>query len=237
MTLDPLSTAALGAALLLLMLLAIQRRQRGAARRGSARKDAVDTVIDWRPEAARVLTQHELSALRTLVEAMPGFLVLSQVPLSRFLRVPTRNSYADWLARVGNLCADLLLCDANSRVLAVIDVRAAQETERSRRRHERMARVLRAAGVSVHVWRQDELPAVADVRSQFDALVNTLRSRPAAAQGARPSIPPPISLMPLPEVTELLAEGDALAEAAELTEPVASGFFDELEVGAAANTR
>lgn len=238
MFLDPISIAALAAAaVILLMLLAVHLRQRGSSSRRTSRMESTDTVMGWQPEAARVLTGAELQAMAVLSEAMPGHLVLAQVPLSRFLRVPMRNSYADWLARVGNLNADLLLCDDNSRVLAIIDVRASQESERSRRRHERMVRVLRAAGIAVHVWRQDKLPTVADVRAQLDALLSTNRRRPVGAQAAWSSTSRPVPFIPVPDITELLADGDARAEAAELPEPVASGFFDDLEMGTAGSTR
>jgi hypothetical protein len=94
-----------------------------------------------------------------------GNLVLGQVPLSRFIRVPARHSYSDWLQRVGALSADLLLCDAGSRVLAVVDIRPATESERSRKRHERMAKVMRAANIHVHVWREGALPTASEVRT------------------------------------------------------------------------
>lgn len=238
MTLDPISTAALAAAaIILLMLLAVHLRQRAASSRRGARKEATDTVLGWQPEAARVLTSAELEAMAVLSEATPGHLVLAQVPLSRFLRVPTRNSYADWLARVGNLNADLLLCDMQSRVLAVIDVRATQESERSRRRHERMVRVLRAAGVTVHAWRQDKLPSVADVRAQLDAILTARGANDRARMAGLSTSSRPMPLIPVPDITEMLSDGDARAQAAELQEPVASGFFEELEMGTAGGTR
>ena len=62
-----------------------------------------------------------------LRSAAPGLMVLAQVPLSRFLRVPTRHSHAEWLQRVGCLSADLLVCDTGSRVLAVVDIRPVDE--------------------------------------------------------------------------------------------------------------
>ena len=96
---------------------------------------------------------------------------VAQVPLARFIRVPARRSYGEWLQRVGSLSADLLLCDSGSRVLAVIDVRAAQETERSRKRHERLGRVLKAAGIQVLAWREGELPSLSHVRSSMAALI------------------------------------------------------------------
>ena len=213
--------------LLLMAWLVLRRR---AARRAQAPspRDALDTVADWPPEAARVLSITERQAFELLKRAMPGYLVLGQVPLSRFLRVPARHSYATWLQRVGSLSADLLICDSGSRVLAVIDIRAANESVRSRRRHERMARVLRAARIRVHEWREGELPSVAEVRQ---AMAHVLQ--PAGPGLASPSSSSrPMPLIPLPDIEEVLSDGDrAAAEAAfdQALEPVPSGFYEDNE--------
>lgn len=218
------------AVLLLLYLLALRLRQHKPGRQGASR-EALDTVAGWPPEAARVLTISERQAYDLLRRALPGYLVLAQVPLSRFIRVPSRHSYTDWLQRVGSLSADLLLCDAGSRVLAVVDIRSSQESERARRRHERMARVLRKAGLQVLTWREDALPSAAEVRHAVAALVS---STAAAAPKAAASRPMP--LIPVADISEILADGDRAALEAELDaamEPVPSGFFEEFEAAAA----
>jgi hypothetical protein len=231
--LTPTAAFALPASVLLLLTLVLMRwRQRQQGQR--QQREALDTVADWPPEAARVLSITERQAHELLKRAMPGFLVLAQVPLSRFVRVPMRHSYGDWLQRVGSLSADLLLCDAGSRVLAVIDIRATQETERSRRRHERMARVLRAAGIQVHTWREGDLPALAEVRMAMSHLVG------AAAPANRFSTSGPMPLIPVAECAEVtdldavLAAGDHAAQQASDTamEPVPSAFLDDFEPAA-----
>lgn len=208
-------------ALLALLLVHQRLRQRDPNNRQS-RRESLDTVADWPPEAARVLTVDERHALELLHRALPGFIVLAQVPLARFIRVPTRRSYGDWLQRVGQLSADLLVCDAGSRVLAVVDLRAARESVRSQRRHERLARVLDAAGIPVQVWREGEMPSIARVRALFASLIE----EPAIG----PATPWPATRLPVAEVEELLAEGDELDRS---MEPVASGFFDDLETDTA----
>jgi hypothetical protein len=221
---DPIAALAFCAAVLMLGLLLWHRWQAGA-RQASSRRDALDTVQDWPPEAARVLTIAERRAYDLLRNALPGFLVLAQVPLSRFLRVPTRHSHAEWMQRVGGLSADLLVCNAGSRVLAVIDVRPAEQTERSRRRHERMARVLKSAGIEVQVWSEDRLPSASEVRSLLGSVLE--RSAGASAQTkATPSRPMP--LIPVAEMEELLLHGDAAAQDTSY-EPVPSAFFDDME--------
>ena len=223
---DPIAVLAACSTLALLALLIWQRRAQAGARRPNSHRDALDTVQDWKPEAARVLTIAERRAYDLLRNALPGFLVLAQVPLSRFLRVPTRHSHAEWMQRVGSLSADLLVCNGGSRVLAVIDIRPADQTERSRRRHERMARVLKAAGIEVQVWDEDRLPSAAEVRTLLGNVLE--RSAGTGAQQPKASGSRPMPLIPVAEIEELLLHGDAAAQDTSF-EPVPSAFLDEFE--------
>jgi hypothetical protein len=220
------SIVALALCTALVLGLLLWRRQQAGTRQRTQRRDALDTVQDWPPEAARVLTIAERRAYDLLRSALPGFLVLAQVPLSRFLRVPTRHSHADWMQRVGGLSADLLVCNAGSRVLAVIDIRQPEQTERSRRRHERMARVLKAAGIEVQVWGEDRLPSAAEVRSLLGNVLD--RQSGGVPQPTKAIGSGPMPLIPVAEMEELLMHGDALAQDTSY-EPVASAFFDDLE--------
>jgi len=123
-------------------------------------------VLDWEPGSTRLLTHTEREAYHLLRKALPDHMILAQVPVARFIKVPTRNSYAEWLRRVGSLCVDLVVCDMASHVLAVVEIRrpSDQETDRTRRRHSRMDKVLRASHIPVHVWHEEALPDVQAVR-------------------------------------------------------------------------
>lgn len=222
---DPIALSALCGALLLLTLL-VWRRFRQGARFQSKRRDTLDTVADWQPEAARVLTICERRAYDLLRNSLPGFLVLAQVPLSRFVRVPSRHSHSEWMQRVGGLSADLLVCNAGSRVLAVIDIRPAEQTERSRRRHERMARVLKAAGITVQVWDEGHLPSASEVRTMLGAELQRSAGAPAQPKAVSSR---PMPLIPVAEMEELLMHGD-LAAQDNSYEPVPSAFFDDLDM-------
>jgi len=222
---EPIAVSALCAALLLLSLWIWRRRQHGPRSQGK-RRDALDTVADWQPEAARVLTISERRAYDLLRTSLPGFLVLAQVPLSRFVRVPTRHSHAEWMQRVGGLSADLLVCNAGSRVLAVIDIRPPEQTERSRRRHERMGRVLKAAGIAVQVWDEGHLPTAAEVRT---LLGGELERSSGVSPQPKPVSSRPMPLIPVAEIEELLMHGDQAAQDNSY-EPVPSAFFDDLDM-------
>lgn len=226
---DLQATAIVAAVLLLATLLLMRRRQRGGPQR--QQRDNLDTVADWPPQSVRIMSIAERQSYDLVRKALPGIMVLAQVPLSRFIRVPTRHSYQEWMSRVGALSADLLLCDSGSRVLAVVDVRSADETDRARRRHDRMARVLKAAGVRVYTWRENELPTASQVR----ALVGAELERHSGIK-PQPLNSRPVPLIPVAEMEEILAVGDNAAFDAAL-EPVPSGFFEDMAQAPVASAR
>jgi hypothetical protein len=227
---DSLPAFALAAVMALLITYVLMRRRPSKSKRGTTRNDALDTVADWPPEAARVMTTPERKAYEITRRALPQQMVLSQVPLSRFLRVPTRHSYSQWVSRVGCLNADLVVCDQGSHVLAVIDVRPAQQSSRARQRHERMSRVLRAAHVNVLTWSEGSLPSVAEVRTQMAPLLQDSPQGSMNLSGSRP-----MPLIPVAEMEEILARGDALAQDVTM-EPVSSTLFDDLDALPATGT-
>lgn len=221
MSVDATTALALAAVLVLLVSFLAGRRRRVPAQR-HGKKDAPDSVLAHTPVAARVLTVAERQAHTLLRQAMPGYLVLAQVPLSRFLSVKTHQS--DWLHAISGLSADLLLCDSGSRVLAVIDVRTTKLSDGSRRRHERMTALLRKAGIKVLSWQADSLPDVALARHQLLPLLTGQAQSREASQPASSSRP-----MPLIPVAEILAEGDQQQDDATM-EPVPSALFDDFEL-------
>lgn len=223
----PAALAAVVATLMLMLLWARLRRANATPQRSP--REALDTMLAWPAEATRVMAVQERQAYDTLRRALPGHTVLAQVPLSRFLRVPTRHSYSDWLQRVGFVSADLLVCDSASHVLAVVDIRGAGESLRSRRRHERMGEVLQSAGISVLVWQADKLPTAEQVRTQMIPVLQAYYGRNAApATPQQPPVSKPVPLIPVAEMEELLAAGDAAhAHNDASMEPVPSTLFDE----------
>jgi Protein of unknown function (DUF2726) len=223
-----LSPALLAAVLATLMLLvyAMWRRNASAVAPRSQMDENFDTIQAWPPQAVRVMTLGERQAFEVLKRALPGHVILAQVPLSRFISVPTRNPYQLWLQRAGRLAVDLLICDYSSRAVAAIEVRTAEESKRTAKRHQRIVEVLRAAGVTVHEWNEDDLPSIAEARDLFALKSPAKGESPAQFDaGGR-------AVIPVADIHEVLAEGDA-TDYGQL-EPVPSGFFDDLS---AAQTR
>ncbi len=171
----------------------------GAAQRP---RESLDTLAAWQPQATRILTSQELRAMAVLMRALPAHMILAQVPLARFLKVPTRHSYTEWLSRVGQLCADLVVCDSTSQVVAVVDVRPPDDrsSPRALKRLARIRRVLQGAGIPLHVWTENALPSPEQARAAI-----------------------------LPNEAALAAAAPAAEAPDGLREPPASTWFDNLE--------
>jgi hypothetical protein len=92
-----------------------------------------------------------------------------------------------------------------------------------------MSRVLRAAHINVITWFDNSLPSVAEVRTQMAPLLQDDVRGAMNLSGSR-SLP----LIPVAEMEEVLAHGDALASDKTM-EPVSSTLFDELDTLPAAS--
>lgn len=191
-------------------------------RRGFA---SLDTVLAWQPEPARILGRAERRVWRALSNALPGYIVLAKIPIARFVRVPKRNSFNEWLNRVGYLTADFVVCDGASDVVSVVQLHTATASDRSQRRHARMKRVLTAAGIRLVVWTGGDPPSSERIREQVLPDVGA------------PTMPAPESVLPaptvhrhepipLPEIDEI----DALPDSAQ-RDPPPSTWYSNLDSG------
>ena len=196
------------------------KRSRGA--------DDIDTVIAWPPEVTRLLTAGERGAHEVLQKALPECMMFAQVPLARFIKVPRRHSYAEWLTRVGHLCADLVICDRSTLVIGVVLLTSARSSERAERRRSRMTRVLKSAGVKVFLWREESLPSPDLARDQITQRIGDIDEagarRPEIVEPKVPSRPTPGSI-PVPEVLNIPFDDEPRRE------PPPSTWFDDLDSG------
>jgi hypothetical protein len=167
-----------------------------------------------------------------LVAAMPECMIFAQVPLARFVRVPRRQSYSEWITRVGHMAVDFLICDKSSYALGVVVIQSVNDTPRAQKRRDRINRVLHRAGIKVFVWREEALPSASAARTMI--VQNT--SMGAGEAGAPSSsfeesiTGAPQRKPPLPDV----ASGDPWGDVdGPRGDPPPSTWFDDLDSGSA----
>ena len=189
-------------------------RNRASHHAEGSGSDGLDTVAAWPPQATRVLTTQERQAHDLLRNALPAHMILAQVPLQRFLKVPTR----------------FVICDRHSQVIAVVELRNDDPISgRARRRQDRMLKVLAAAQIPVHQWQSSALPSV-DAAREAIAPPAPVSELPGTTSGVLRSAPG------RPAFNKPRLEAQAATEAAEETavrEPPPSTWFDDLDTGPA----
>jgi hypothetical protein len=132
------------------------------------------------------------------------------------------------------VCADLLVFDTASPVVAVVELRRppGQDIERTRKRHDRMDRVLQKAGIRVVLWTEEALPHPEAVRDQI--LPTALMAVPSVPAGPRTAavavtavkVASTAPVMAAMDFTDTEPEPD---EVIDLCDPPASTWFDHLD--------
>jgi hypothetical protein len=174
-------------ALICVAVVLVLRARPGQQSSEPQNQDELGTITGWVPHATRVLTSAECLAFATLRTALPEHIILAQVPLARFIKVPTRNSYSEWLRRAGRLCVDLVVCDRNSLVIAVVEIQTAKAlAEGAQRRQQRAQRVLKAAHIPVHVWQDTALPSAEFAREAILRLLPNAENGPESENTTQP---------------------------------------------------
>ena len=210
-------------------MVALRRRSRSEVQLPSG--DRLDTLAGWPPAPTQILRTSERIAYSTLRLALPGYMILAQVPIARFITVPKRNSYAEWMRRLGSQCVDLVVCDVTSQVVAVVEIRpsTAQLTDSVRRRLDRVSRVLKGVGIPLHGGNQDSLPSVEAARA---TIAPTMPAVPLELPhaGSRPKLLHRPSMKvrtrsKTPTATGLRRRHRGFR----VREPTASTWFDELD--------
>ena len=204
-------------------------RSKGPPIRHEAPGERLDTLAGWPPEPTRILRSSERLAFSTLKLALPGYLILAQVPLARFLSVPKRNSYAEWMRRLGNQCVDFVICDVTSQVVAVVEVRPPidQLDEKVRVRLDRVARALKAAKIPLHIWNEERLPSIEAAREK---LLPNVPAVPAfMAKKTMPAVPAVAASAAVVGAAEFseAAFGDAAVNEPTLGEPAFQDAYVE----------
>lgn len=147
----------------------------------------------WPFYGKRVLTDAEQVLYWRLVAALPEFVVLAQVQLSRFLGIRKGNSRIQWLNRVNQKSADFVVCAKDFSIVAVIELDDASHDRPSRQKADHAkTKAITDGGLRLIRWPVNEMPAVELIRGEIypeeagAAGVSASKLRVAGGVGAAP---------------------------------------------------
>jgi hypothetical protein len=114
---------------------------------------------EWPFCAKKVLTRPEQVLYYRLVGALPDYIVLAQVQLSRVLGVKRGFNFMAWNNRIDRLSLDFLVCLKDSTAVAAIELDDPSHDRPDRQEADaRKAFALRSAGVRLVRWSTKALP-------------------------------------------------------------------------------
>ncbi len=76
----------------------------------------------WPFYAKKPLSPPEQILYFRLIEALPEYIILAQVQLSRFLGVKKGHNHLSWSNRINRMSADFVVCNKDSSIVAVIEL-------------------------------------------------------------------------------------------------------------------
>jgi hypothetical protein len=161
------------------------------ARRGHGARDDGP----WPFEARRLLSAPEQTLFHRLRAALPERIVLTQVQVSRVLRVKAGAGATAWRNRIDRLSYDFVVCAPDFSVLAAIELDDASHARPERVDADRRKdRASAAAGIRLIRWPVSPLPDEAAIRHALGDPAapsgQTQNFVAETASAARPNAPP-----------------------------------------------
>jgi hypothetical protein len=134
-------------------------------RRFNARRNAKES---WTFYAKRPLAGPEQVLHQRLVTALPGFVVMSRVPVSDVLGIKRGHNIKTWIPRIGHLQYDFVVCSKDATVLAAIELEDTARRDKDKASADQIKdRASAAAGVRLLRWQARNLPAHAEIQAAF----------------------------------------------------------------------
>lgn len=126
----------------------------------------------WPFVQVRPLSPAEQVLYLRLVQALPQYVVLAQVPMSRFLRVRKGHSPREWLNRISQKSVDYLICKPDFSIVVAIELDDASHGRPARSAADLTKnRALAAAGVPLVRWHAAALPDFDGIRTLIGKVI------------------------------------------------------------------
>jgi hypothetical protein len=185
---QPKSTPVNPFAIASLLLFCLALALRLAARRNAWR--APDAA--WPYYARRPLVGPAQHLYQRLVTALPGFIVLSNVPVPSLLGVRRGHDSRTWTRRVRHLQYDFVVCSPDATTLVAIQLDDNTRSDKTLTHADRIKqRASNAAGVRLLHWQASALPEHTEIQTAFGVPLTHVFEE--VASSANQSWWPPIS--------------------------------------------
>jgi very-short-patch-repair endonuclease len=133
------------------------------------KKESVDDMKVWPYVVRELMTAPERELYRRLQQALPDYLIFSQVQLSRIIDVAPEAQKQAWLNRINRMSVDFVICATDgAKILAAIELDDSSHDQAERiKADSKKDKALRSAGVPIIRWPVKGMPQPQQLRADF----------------------------------------------------------------------
>jgi len=122
----------------------------------------------WPFYAKKPLSNFEQLLYFRLCKALPEYIVLAQVALSRILGVKKGNNFGEWFNRINRMSVDFVLCSKDLTIIAVIELDDSSHEKENRRVSDlKKDKALSSAGIRIVRWQAKSIPDEVAIKAMF----------------------------------------------------------------------
>jgi very-short-patch-repair endonuclease len=133
------------------------------------KKQSIDDMKVWPYVARELMTAPERELYRRLQQALPDYLIFSQVQLSRIIDVAPEAQKQAWLNRINRMSVDFVICATDgAKILAAIELDDSSHDQAERiKADSKKDKALQSAGVPIIRWPVKGMPQPQQLRADF----------------------------------------------------------------------
>lgn len=153
----------------LLMLVALLARKPNNPLANREPKQSVDDMKVWPYVRRELMTAPERELYGRLRQALPEYLIFSQVQLSRIIDVAPEAEHQAWLNRINRMSVDFVICAADgAKILAAIELDDSSHDLPERiKADSKKDKALLSAKVAIIRWPVKGMPNPRQIRADF----------------------------------------------------------------------
>jgi len=123
----------------------------------------------WPFYARRLMSKPEQILYYRLTEALPEYIILAQVQLSRVLGVKKGHAFNEWNNRINRMSLDFVICRKDASIVAAIELDdKSHEREERRTADAKKDKALKSANIPILRWKNQELPNHETIRKKIN---------------------------------------------------------------------
>jgi hypothetical protein len=141
----------------------------GLTKKTADKKQDIDSMAAWPYVPRELMTVPERELFVRLRQALPEYLIFSQVQLCRMIEVDPNEDKQAWFNRINRMSVDFVVCAPDgAKILAAIELDDSSHERADRLKADvKKDKALKSAGIRMIRWPVRGMPTSQQIRADF----------------------------------------------------------------------